>query len=95
MTIVEAPPTERLKPLDDYDAEGAAGPAPRGGLPVRAAPLIAGPGGTLVEYDLDDTGDLVPVDRPRGQNKAGILVGVVTTPTDAAPRGHHPGGALR
>ena len=26
--------------------------------------MLAGPGGSLVEYDLDDTGALVPVDRP-------------------------------
>ena len=76
--------------------QGAAGPSPRPGLPLRAgAACSPGPAARLVEYDLDDTGALVPVDRPPGLNKAGILVAVVTTPTDAAPRGRHPGGALR
>ena len=40
-----------------------------------------------VEHDLDDTGALVPVDRPRGQNKAGIIAAVVTTPTPLHPEG--------
>ena len=39
-----------------------------------------------MEHDLVD-GSLVPVDRPRGGNKAGIVVGVVTTPTPAYPEG--------
>ena len=39
--------------------------------PYELAPLLTGPDGTLVEHDLDDAGDLVPVDRPRGLNKAG------------------------
>ena len=49
--------------------------------------MLTGPGGTLVEHDLDDTGGLVPVDRPRGLNKAGILAAVVTTPTPLHPEG--------
>jgi acetyl-CoA carboxylase carboxyltransferase component len=49
--------------------------------------LVAGPGGTSEEYDLDDTGRLVPVVRPPGLNKAGIIVGVVTTRTALHPEG--------
>jgi acetyl-CoA carboxylase carboxyltransferase component len=49
--------------------------------------VLAGPDGTLVEHDLDDTGVLVPVDRPRGLNKAGIIAAVVTTPTPLHPEG--------
>ena len=56
--------------------QGAARPPARHGLPLRARAVLAGPGGSLVEHDLDDTGELVPVDRPRGLNKAGILVAV-------------------
>ncbi|MCC5949717.1 MAG: ATP-grasp domain-containing protein [Nitriliruptoraceae bacterium] len=41
----------------------------------------------FVEYDLDETGELVPVDRPYGNNRAGIVVGVVTTPTERYPEG--------
>ena len=43
--------------------------------------------GTFVEHDLADTGELVPVDRPRGRNKAGIVAGLITTRTDRVPEG--------
>jgi acetyl-CoA carboxylase carboxyltransferase component len=49
--------------------------------------VVAGEGGWVVEYDLDDAGRLVSVDRPYGLNKAGIIVGVVTTPTKSHPEG--------
>ena len=57
------------------------------GLPLRADRDAGRAGRHLVEYDLDDTGALVPVDRPRGLNKAGVIVGVVTTPTALHPEG--------
>ena len=84
---VEGPPTERLKPLDEYAAKVAR--ARRRGLvyPYELEGVLAGPDGSLVEHDLDDTGTLVPVDRPPGLNKAGILVAVVTTPTELHPEG--------
>ncbi|MGA8993693.1 MAG: carboxyl transferase domain-containing protein, partial [Nocardioidaceae bacterium] len=87
LTTIEAPPTERLKPLDDY--AGKVIRARRRGLvyPYELTSLLTGPHGTLVEHDLDDMGVLVPVDRPRGMNKAAILVAVVTTPTDRYPEG--------
>ena len=49
--------------------------------------MVAGPAGSVVEYDLDDAGRLVPVDRPRGLNKAGLIVGVISTPTLRHPEG--------
>ena len=55
--------------------------------PYELADLLSGPGGTLVEHDLDESGALVPVNRPRGLNSAGILAAVVTTPTPAYPEG--------
>ena len=84
---VETPPTERLKPLDEYAANVAR--ARRRGLvyPYELTGVLAGPDGSLVEHDLDDTGTLVPVDRAPGLNKAGILVAVVTTPTELHPEG--------
>jgi acetyl/propionyl-CoA carboxylase alpha subunit/acetyl-CoA carboxylase carboxyltransferase component len=87
VTTIEAPPTERLKPLDDY--AGKVLRARRRGLvyPYELEALLTGPGGSLVEHDLDDSGELVPVDRPRGMNKAAILVAVVTTPTPLHPEG--------
>ncbi len=84
---VEGPPTERLKPLDEYAANVAR--ARRRGLvyPYELKGVLAGPDGTLVEHDLDETGTLVPVDRAPGLNKAGILVAVITTPTELHPDG--------
>ena len=87
VTSVEQPPTELLKPLDDYAQKVVR--ARRRGLvyPYELQAMIAGPGGTAVEYDLDDRGALVPVDRPYGHNKAGMIAGVITTPTERYPEG--------
>ncbi|EWT01999.1 acetyl-CoA carboxylase [Intrasporangium oryzae NRRL B-24470] len=84
---VGEPPTEPLKPLDDYASKVVR--ARRRGLvyPYELQSMIAGQGGTVVEHDLDDTGGLVPVDRPQGLNKAGIIVAVVTSPTVRHPEG--------
>jgi acetyl/propionyl-CoA carboxylase alpha subunit/acetyl-CoA carboxylase carboxyltransferase component len=87
VTSVEAPPTEPLKPLDEYAYKVVR--ARRRGLvyPYELQSMIAGEGGTVSEHDLDDSGKLVPVERPAGLNKAGVLVGVVTTPTALHPEG--------
>ena len=45
------------------------------------------PAGDFVEHDLDAEGDLVPVDRPYGQNKANIIVGVIRNFTSKYPEG--------
>ena len=79
-------PTEPLPPLDDYGALVAR--SRRRGLvyPYELASALTR-GGTLVEHDLDETGVLVPVERPRGRNSAGIIVALVTTPTALHPEG--------
>jgi acetyl/propionyl-CoA carboxylase alpha subunit/acetyl-CoA carboxylase carboxyltransferase component len=45
------------------------------------------PTGDFVEHDLDSEGRLVPVDRPYGQNKANIVVGVIRNFTTRYPEG--------
>ena len=45
------------------------------------------PPGDFVEHDLDAEGRLVPVDRPYGQNKANIIVGVIRNFTTRYPEG--------
>jgi acetyl-CoA carboxylase carboxyltransferase component len=45
------------------------------------------PSGDFVEHDLDSGGCLVPVDRPYGQNKANIIVGVIRNFTPKYPEG--------
>ncbi|HYH26351.1 MAG TPA: carboxyl transferase domain-containing protein [Blastococcus sp.] len=80
-------PTEPMRPLDDY-ADKVLRSRARGTVyPYELAPLLAGPGGTFVEHDLDDAGRLVPVQRPPGRNRAGLVVGVVETPTKRYPEG--------
>ncbi len=89
-TQFATPPSEPMQPLDDYSAKVLQ--ARRRGMlhPYELVPLLAGPDGSFVEHDLDEHGTLVPVDRPRGANRAGIIAGIVTTP---AP--HHPQGMVR
>ena len=86
----------RSQPLDDYAPEGAARPPPRHGLPVRADRRARRPG----RHASSSTTSTTPARWCRstgrtGRNTAGIVAGVVTTPTAALPRGRHPGRAAR
>ena len=45
------------------------------------------PRGEFQEYDLDDGNQLVPVDRPPGNNSANIILGLLTSFTDKHPDG--------
>ncbi len=81
------PPTTPMQPLDDYTRKLIQ--TRRRGLvyPYELVPLLCGEGGSFVEHDLDAEGRLVPVDRSPGQNQAGVILGVVSTPTDRYPEG--------
>ncbi|HET7475052.1 MAG TPA: carboxyl transferase domain-containing protein [Dermatophilaceae bacterium] len=84
--IIDQPST-RLAPLDDY-AQKAQRARRRGTVyPYEITALITGPDGSFAEHDLDDTGALVPVQRPPGRNKAGIVAGVASSPSDRYPDG--------
>jgi acetyl/propionyl-CoA carboxylase alpha subunit/acetyl-CoA carboxylase carboxyltransferase component len=84
---VTEPPTEPLPALDAY-AQKALRARRRGTVyPYELLPVLTGAGGTFTEYDLDDDGRLVPVERPFGGNRAGIVVGVLRTITDRYPEG--------
>ncbi|MFC4857082.1 biotin carboxylase N-terminal domain-containing protein [Actinophytocola glycyrrhizae] len=84
---VGEPSTEPVEPLDDY-RQKVLRAARRGNVyPYELTGLLAGPDGSFVEHDLDAAGALVPVDRPRGRNSAGIVAGVVSTPTERHPEG--------
>ncbi|MEV6932363.1 carboxyl transferase domain-containing protein [Dactylosporangium sp. NPDC051485] len=82
-----APTTELIQPLDDYRQKVLAARRRGTTYPYELTELLAGQGGSFVEHDLDDTGTLVPVDRPRGHNRAAIVAGVVRTPTERYPEG--------
>ncbi|HVW41470.1 MAG TPA: carboxyl transferase domain-containing protein [Amycolatopsis sp.] len=81
------PPTDLIQPLDDYGQKVAGARRRSTVYPYELTGMLAGPGGQFTEYDLDDTGTLVPVDRPKGLNKASIVAGLVTTPTARYPEG--------
>jgi len=86
MTVTDRP-TEPMRPLDEYTQKVLRSRARGTVYPYELAPLLAGPGGSFVEHDLDDAGRLVPVDRPPGRNRAGIVAGVMSTPTERYPEG--------
>ena len=86
------PPTAPMQPLDDYTRKLIQ--TRRRGLvyPYELVPLLARSGGSFIEHDLAPDAArhadrLVPVDRPPGGNRAGVVVGVVSTPTDRYPEG--------
>ncbi|MGI8623685.1 MAG: carboxyl transferase domain-containing protein, partial [Solirubrobacteraceae bacterium] len=84
---VEEPSTEPLPTLDEY-AQKVLQARRRGTVyPYELVPLLTRDGGTFTEYDLDEDGRLVAVERPFGGNTAGIVVGVVRTITDRHPKG--------
>ncbi len=58
------PPTEPMRPLDDYTQKVQRSRARGTVYPYELVPLLTGADGSFVEYDLDDDGALVPVDRP-------------------------------
>jgi acetyl/propionyl-CoA carboxylase alpha subunit/acetyl-CoA carboxylase carboxyltransferase component len=75
--------TEPVQPLDDYRQKVLRAGRRGNVYPYELTRML----GNFTEYDLDAAGELVPVDRPHGRNKAGIVVGVVTTPTALYPEG--------
>ncbi|MEU7766536.1 carboxyl transferase domain-containing protein [Nocardia sp. NPDC049190] len=82
LTVGE-PPVELVEPLDDYRLKVLRASSRNTVYPYE----LTGRLGTFVEHDLDDNHVLVPVDRPKGQNTAAIVAGVVTTPTQRHPDG--------
>ena len=83
---VGPPPAGPVQPLDDY-RQKVLRAARRGTVyPYELTGMLAGEG-SFAEHDLDGTGTLVPVDRPRGGNTAAIVAGVVSTPTRLVPEG--------
>jgi acetyl-CoA carboxylase carboxyltransferase component len=79
-------PTEPVPALDDYTEKVLSSRARGAVYPYELVPLLGGSEGSFVEHDLDH-GRLAPAERPPGRNRAGIVVGVVTTPTKRYPEG--------
>ncbi len=86
MTVTDRP-TEPLRPLDGYTQKVLRSRARGAVYPYELVPLLTGPDGSFVEHDLDAGGELVPVDRAPGSNSAGLVAGVVNTPSTRHPEG--------
>ncbi|MDI3329261.1 MAG: carboxyl transferase domain-containing protein [Micrococcus sp.] len=84
---VTEPDTEPLQPMDAYTQKVRKARSRGNVYPYEIIPLLTGEAGSFTEHDLDDAGRLVPVDRPYGKNTAGIVAGVVTTPTERYSEG--------
>ena len=84
---VTEPPTEPLAPLNAYTQKVRRSRARGTVYPYELIPQITGSGGAFTEYDLDAEGRFAPVERPPGKNTAGIVAGLVSTPTDRYPEG--------
>ena len=82
-----APPTEPLEPLNAYTQKVQRSRARGTVYPYELVSQVAGPRGSFAEHDLDENGRLVPVDREPGKNTAGIVAGVISTPTERYPEG--------
>jgi acetyl/propionyl-CoA carboxylase alpha subunit/acetyl-CoA carboxylase carboxyltransferase component len=89
------PPSEPLAEMDSYTQKVIRARRRGAVYPYELIPLITrspdrgGVPGTFTEYDLDDTGAPVPVDRPPGSNTANVILGVVSTPVQRYPEGMH------
>ena len=87
------PPPQPLRELNAYTQKVIRARRRGTVYPYELIPLITrspdpgGPPGTFTEYDLDETGAPVPVDRAPGSNTANLAFGVVSTPTRRYPEG--------
>jgi acetyl/propionyl-CoA carboxylase alpha subunit/acetyl-CoA carboxylase carboxyltransferase component len=83
---VQAPPTRPLAPLNHYEQKVLRARRRGTVYPYELVRLLTGPYGEFTELDLAGT-RLVPADRPPGHNTAGIVAGLVSTPTPLHPDG--------
>ena len=90
---VTGPPPHPLRELDAYTQKVIRARRRGTVYPYELIPLITrspdagGSPGEFSEYDLDEAGTPVPVDRPAGSNTANLVLGVVSTPTKRYPEG--------
>ncbi len=87
------PPPQPLRELNSYTQNVIRARRRRAVYPYELVPMITrspdrdGTAGVFTEYDLDDAGAAVPVDRAPGSNSANLVLGVVSTPTRRYPEG--------
>ncbi|MBW0116633.1 carboxyl transferase domain-containing protein, partial [Pseudonocardia abyssalis] len=90
---VTEPPTQPMRELDAY-AQKVIRARRRGAVyPYELVPMLlrnpdaGGAPGAFTEYDLDDAGSPVVVERAPGGNTANLVLGTITTPTVRYPEG--------
>ncbi|HEU5385066.1 MAG TPA: carboxyl transferase domain-containing protein [Streptosporangiaceae bacterium] len=83
---VEEAPTRPLAPLTDYDQKVLRARRRGTVYPYELVRLLTSPCGEFTELELRGA-ELGPADRPRGYNTAGIVAGLVSTPTSLHPEG--------
>jgi acetyl/propionyl-CoA carboxylase alpha subunit/acetyl-CoA carboxylase carboxyltransferase component len=90
---VTEPPTQPMRELDAY-AQKVIRARRRGAVyPYELVPMLlrnpdpGGKPGVFTEYDLDEAGSPVVVDRAPGGNSANLVLGTITTPTARYPEG--------
>ena len=87
------PPPDPLRELNAYTQKVIRARRRGTVYPYELIPLITrspdqgGGPGRFTEYDLDEAGAPVPVDREPGLNTANLVLGVVSTPTRRYPEG--------
>src|SRR4029077_10527846 len=90
---IPAPPPQPLRDLNAYTQKVIRARRRGTVYPYELIPLITrspdagGSPGEFTEYDLDEAGASVPVDRLAGSNTANLVLGVVSTPTKRYPEG--------
>ncbi len=80
---VGEPDESPIEPVDEYRQKVLRAARRNTVYPYELTDLL----GDFTEYDLDENGVLVPVERPKGRNTAAVVVGVVSTPTLKYPEG--------
>ncbi|GAA2852540.1 biotin carboxylase N-terminal domain-containing protein [Pseudonocardia halophobica] len=88
---LDEPPTGLMRELDAY-AQNVIKAQRRGAVyPYEIIPMLTGPDGRFVEYDLVEGSGVdpvaEPVEREPGRNTANIVLGTVTMPTANQPEG--------
>lgn len=91
---IEDVPDDDMQPLDAYSQKLIAARRRGAPYPFEIVPMLTGSNGVFIEYDITDADDgtpvFAPVDRERGLNTSGVVVGLVSTATD-----RHPDGMVR
>ncbi|MFM9377790.1 carboxyl transferase domain-containing protein [Gordonia sp. VNK21] len=81
--VVGEPDSSPIEPVDEYRQKVLRAARRNTVYPYELTEML----GSFTEYDLDEHGALAPVTRPKGNNSAAVVVGVVSTPTVKYPEG--------